>query len=222
MNTRSLLESTLRRIREFFQDQWFDRTRRVRTSGDVSLRSAGIDAAQSPDSELYVPARPAHIRQALRAMPVGEDVSGFRYIDLGCGKGRSLFVAAELPFREIVGVELSELLYGQCCRNIRSFRPWRRHDCPAIRSLHENATEFQFPEGDLVLYLFNPFGAATMARVLQNLDAARRRHPCRVVVILLWPRCGDQVLAIEGMRLCCRRKEYEIFEALPLCQAVST
>src|SRR4051794_26660224 len=105
-----------REILEFFEDQWFDRTRHVRTSGNVPLPLAGISAEDARDSELYVPARPAHVREALRAMPA-RNVSGYTYIDLGSGKGRTLFVAAELPFRQIIGVEFSAKLHEEACVN---------------------------------------------------------------------------------------------------------
>ena len=207
------IEPTVRAIREFFQDQWFDRTRHVRTSGDVSLRGAAINAEQHPDSEFYMPARPAHIRKALREIPVG-DLSTYSYVDLGCGKGRSLFVAAEFSFRQITGVELSPVLYEQSQTNLRSFRAVKR-GCTDVRSLHQNAQDFPFPPGNLVLYMFNPFGHTTMHQVLHNLDAKRRQEPCHVVIVLLWPRCQDQVAALEGMRLRRQTKEYQIFEAPP-------
>ncbi len=213
MTARDQIYHIVRVVGEFFEDQWFDRTRNIRTSGDVSLRAAGIAAERFPDSEWYVPARPRHIRRALVAMPV-EDVSGCTYIDLGCGKGRSLFVAAEYPFRQIIGVELSARLAEQSQVNVRRFRPFRRGvkpDSKWIRSVQQNARDFAFPPGDLVLYLFNPFGRDTMQQVLRNLDAARRKHPCRVVVILLWPRCGDMVAALEGMQLRSEAKQYQIF-----------
>ncbi len=217
MNVKDHVQQIFRVLAEFFEDQWFDRSRNVRTSGDVSLLAAGIAAEQHPDSEYYMPARPAHIRKALRDMPVG-DVSSFSYVDLGCGKGRSLFVAAELAFRQIIGVELTPVLYEQSHKNIRSFRFWPRtsgRSSTQILSIHGNAKDFIFPEGNLVLYLFNPFGSSTMQHVLSNLDAARKLHPCHVLVILLWPKCGDQVAALEGMHLCCETKQYQIFEALP-------
>ena len=161
-----------------------------------------------------MPARPHHIRRALRDMPV-RDVSTFIYVDLGCGKGRSLFVAAELPFQQILGIELSPILFQQSEANLRTFRH-RGHGCPRIKSLQQNAQDFAFPQGNLVLYMFNPFGRATMQRVLENLDTARRQHPCHVIVILLWPRCQDQVAALEGMRVRRQTEQYQIFEALPL------
>ncbi len=206
-------------VAEFFEDRWFDRTRRVRTSGNASLSASGIAAEHSGDSEWYMPARPRHIRKALRAMPA-RDLSAFTYVDLGCGKGRSLFVAAEFRFRRIVGVELSPVLQSQACQNLRSFRSGVRNSAPT-QVIHQNAKDFRFPEGDLVLYMFNPFGAATMQRVLTNLDAARERQSRRVIVILLWPRCGEQVAALEGMHLRCRTRQFEIFEALAPAPASS-
>ena len=214
LHARDHVQQLVRLLTEFLEDQWFDRSRGVRTSGNVSLQTAGIAAGQIRDSEFYEPARPAHIRRALREMPI-QDVSSFSYVDLGCGKGRSLFVAAELPFRQIIGVEFSPLLHEQSCANIRRFRP-RTSGCRRILSLHQDAKDFAFPEGNIVLYLFNPFGAATMQSVLDNLDTTRKRHPCHVIIILLWPRCADQVAAMEGMHLRRHTREYQIFEARPL------
>ena len=205
------VQGIVRAIAEFFEDQRFDLPRNIRTSGNTLLLSAGIAAEEIHDSELYVPARPAHIRQALRAMPV-EDVSDFSYVDLGSGKGRTLFVAAELPFKEIIGVEFSRLLCEQACANVRRFRSWKR-GCRHITPVYGNAKDFLFPEGKMVLYLFNPFGAATMRCVLSNLDASLKRNPRHVIIILLWPRCGDQVAALEGMRLRRETRKYQIFEA---------
>jgi hypothetical protein len=205
------VQGIARTIAEFFEDQWFDLPRNIRTSGNVSLLRVGIAAEEIHDSELYVPARPAHIRQALRAMPV-QDVSDFSYVDLGSGKGRTLFIAAELPFKEIIGVEISRVLHEQACANVRCFRSWTR-GCKHITPVYGNAKHFVFPDGKMVLYLFNPFGAATMRCVLSNLDASLTRNPRHVIIILLWPRYGDQVAALQGMHLRRETKEYQIFEA---------
>jgi hypothetical protein len=83
-----------------------------------------------------------------------------------------------------------------------------------------NAKDFAFPEGELVLYLFNPFGSATMRWVLRNLEASLQRHPRHVIIILLWPRCADQVATLQGMQLFRETRQYQIFEAhasKPLC-----
>ncbi len=209
MKLRYRLQGYGRAVSEFFQDQWFDRTRHVRTAGNVALHKAGI--AQPADSELYVPARPWQVRRALAAAPLA-DASEYTYVDLGSGKGRTLFIAAELPFREVIGVEFSRLLHERAAANIGTFRS-RDRRCGPIRSVHANATDFAFPEGKLVIYLFNPFGAATMRRVLDNLEASLRQQARHVVVVLLWPRCGDQVARVAGMRLLDHSQWLQVFEA---------
>ena len=213
------VERIARAVSEFFEDQWFDRSRNVSTSSNVSLQAAGIVAENFEDSEYYQPARPAHIRRALHDMPV-KDVSDLSYIDLGSGKGRTLFIAAELPFRQITGVEFSPLLHEKACANIRRFRPWKpwnhwKRGCRQIASLHQNAKDFVFPDGKMVLYLFNPFGSATMQHVIENLEASLKRHPRHVIVVLLWPRCGDQFAAVKGMHLRRQTRQYQIFEVNP-------
>ena len=196
MKLRYRLEGYGRAVDEFFQDQWFDRTRHVRTAGNVSLRDAGI--TQEGDSRFHMPARPWQVRRALAAAPVAT-ASEYTYVDLGSGKGRSLFVAAELPFREVIGVEFSRTLHERAAANVRSFRH-RGRRCGPVRSVHADATDFAFPQTPLVVYLFNPFGATTTQRVLDNLEASLRRHRRHVVVVLLWPVCGDQVARVAGMR----------------------
>lgn len=211
MNIRDTFELAVRTVREFFQDQWFDRTRNVRTSGNVSVEQIGTAAHDSHD---YQPARPAHIRHVLHQLPL-RDVTPYSYIDFGSGKGRTLFIAAERPFRQIIGVELSQRLHDEARANIRTFRRWKRTWAREIKSLHQNATDFEFPAGPLVLYLFNPFGRDTAERVLSNLNASLGRDPRRVIIILLWPRWEDLVGGITGAHLCATGSYYRIFDLNP-------
>lgn len=45
----------------------------------------------------------------------------FVFLDLGSGKGKMLLVAAQFPFRRIVGVEYNERLHDTAVRNIRQY-----------------------------------------------------------------------------------------------------
>lgn len=208
-----------REVKEFFEDEWFDRSRNVRTSRNVSREDAGIPVADFVDSEAYQPARPAHIRYAITASSV-PDFRDYSYVDLGSGKGRSLFIAAEFPFREVIGVELSRRLHEQATVNVRSFRWARRRSGPIITH-HGDAKEFLFPDRRMVLYLFNPFGFSTTRDVVFNLRESLRRIPRHVVLILLWPKYTELVDAIDGMRLRTETPFCKIFEAhRPADQAI--
>jgi tRNA G46 methylase TrmB len=63
---------------------------------------------------MYGPVRVANAHAALRDLPLvhtqnggagGGAYSQYTFIDVGSGKGRVLFVAAEYPFRKVIGVE---------------------------------------------------------------------------------------------------------------------
>ncbi len=200
------LRGGLRGIEEW----WFDRSRGVRTAGNASFRQAG-DAVGTGvgDGEIYVPARAANGRAALAEAPVA-DRSAYTFVDLGSGKGRMLFVAAEMGFGRCVGVEFSRSLQAQAVENISRFRQGRGTQ---IESVLADAAEFAFPAGNLVMYLFNPFGAETMGRVMGNLARSLAEDPRHVVVVLLWPEHGAVVAAVPGMRLVKATRRHEIYEA---------
>jgi len=81
-------------------------------------------AGEIRDSHVYAPVRVANARAALRALPVG-DFSQYSFIDMGSGKARMLFVAAELPFRRVIGVEFDRKLHAAAKENIARWRNWR-------------------------------------------------------------------------------------------------
>ena len=195
-------------LRERVADAWFDWTRNVRTGGEMTLAEAGIPAEESLDSEAFQAAGVGFIRRALGDAGL-QDASGYSFIDMGSGKGRALFVAAEWPFARLAGVEFSRPLHEQACENIRRFRGRGGRQ---IESVCGNAREFSFPAAGLVLFFFNPFGAETMRAVMANLQDSLWRRARHVVVILLCPQCGDEVMKVEGMRVVKVGAEWVVFE----------
>ena len=137
----SLLQSASNLVTRI-EGSWFDWSRGISTSGFIALDT--LTLAGSPDDGfMYLPARPMRIRQALRKVRL-RDSSAYTFIDLGSGKGRALFVAAEYPFCRVLGVEFAIELHHQAEINITRYNRLRRK-CSCIESLHTNVTDFQFP-----------------------------------------------------------------------------
>ncbi|HET8891983.1 MAG TPA: class I SAM-dependent methyltransferase [Candidatus Angelobacter sp.] len=105
----------------------------------------------------------------------------FTFIDLGCGKGRVLLMASDYPLKRIIGVEFMPELHRTAQKNISWFASGRQR-CRQIETLCMDARDFQFPDGPLVVYLFNPFSEATFAQVLENLRRSVERSPRPVYV----------------------------------------
>jgi cyclopropane fatty-acyl-phospholipid synthase-like methyltransferase len=133
-------------------------------------------------------------------------------VDVGSGKGRMLFVAAEYPFRRVIGVEFATDLHELAQANIARYRHAGQR-CREIASVHADAAEFEFPEGNLVVYLFNPFGPEVMGRMLANLERSLEKHPRHVIVVMLWPEQSHLVEQMPVMRVYRKTRRHHIYEA---------
>jgi SAM-dependent methyltransferase len=198
------------------EDRWFDATHRVHTSGNAAVRNPSEVVGEIRDGEAYVPVRAANARAALAELPI-QDLSTFTFIDLGSGKGRMLFLAAELPFKKVLGVEYSTLLHRQALENIATHRRSRQR-AGSIESIHADAAQFVFPADPLVLYLFNPFGPEVITRVLANLRQSLLNRPRQVIVLLLWPENSRLFGATDFLDLHSQNRRHHIYVSKP-CQA---
>ena len=77
-------------------------------------------------------------------------------------------LASELGFREIVGVELNPPLAATAKTNADLWTAAGKARSP-IRIEQGDAADFVWPSGPCVIFLFNPFGATVMKRVLDRL-----------------------------------------------------
>lgn len=166
--------------------RWYDWRHNVQTRADP-LEDLRDWTAGFP----YLPIRPNTARQVIRSLPI-TDPADYTFVDLGSGKGRMLLIASEFPFRRVVGVEMREDLHDQALENVRRYRrpaaQSSRIDCQLV-----DATQFVFPAGKLVVYLFNPFSAEIMAKVFQRLDASFEQDPREIVLVYVYPEFGFQM-----------------------------
>jgi SAM-dependent methyltransferase len=112
----------------------------------------------------------------------GFDFRDFVFVDLGSGKGRTLLMASDYPFRRIVGVELLPALHRAAQENLSKYRS-ESQKCFAIEAICGDATEFDFPNEPTVLFLFNPFPEAGLRRVMGSLENSLREHPRKTYVL---------------------------------------
>jgi SAM-dependent methyltransferase len=151
---------------------------------------------EHPDRLLYV-ASPWHVLpRALRYIGVtDQDV----FVEFGCGKGRVLHQAAKLPFRRVVGVEISPELAEIARSNLAARAD--QHRCADIEIVVSDAAEFQVPDDLTIGYLYHPFRDATLDAVLRNIIQSLDRRPRRVRLIYVYPLGAEQILATGRFRL---------------------
>ncbi|MGC2023066.1 MAG: class I SAM-dependent methyltransferase [Candidatus Sulfotelmatobacter sp.] len=176
-----VLDSTPERRRQRYGDAEYDWDHHVNTtSAAVGLRNRLLGVFHSP----YQPTEPELFREMLESLrqQSHRDFHDFVFVDLGSGKGRTLLMASDYPFRHIVGVELLPALHQVALENLRKYRS-ESQKCFALESICADATEFAFPAEPMVLYLFNPFTQSGLRRMMANLEQSLRAHPREVYVL---------------------------------------
>lgn len=161
--------------------QRFDADHGVVTEALLFLGELDPDAIGEAiaDATHYEPTPVKEFEALLGALPLA--IEGWTFVDAGAGMGRVLMLASLRRFRQIVGVEVSAALSQTARDNLVRWR--RAHPdlpCKDVRVVTADAARFSFPPGDLVVYLYNPFGEATMARIA-DLIAQRSAGECLVI-----------------------------------------
>jgi hypothetical protein len=200
----------LRKQLTFAQGLWFDLTRAVRTSGFAASGSLTLVGATKSGFD-YLPTRPARARETLRDLPIKDHLE-YVFVDLGSGKGRMLFLAAEFPFYSIEGVEFAVELHTKALENIARCRRVR-WKCDRIRSINIDAVDYNFPLRNLVIYLFNPFGPAVLRKVLDNLSATLNEHPRHLILVLATPDSADVFDGLSWLSCYRRTPHYHIYQS---------
>jgi predicted RNA methylase len=179
------------------EDRTFDQQHGTDTAGSIEPERLGIDDDAVRDQAiLYLPS-PVRVTQWMLDN-VGVDPAERTFVDLGCGKGRVLMVAAQRPFRRVVGVEISEELVAIASSNARCYRPPPEHRCD-IDVLRADATTVDLPETDLLIHAYHPFGSDILTAVLARLEASLAITPRRVTIAYLaYTHAVEEVAATLG------------------------
>ena len=167
-------ESTPERRRRRYGDAEYDWERRVNTTGGgVGARSRFLGLLHSE----YQPIEPEIFREIFGQLEI--EFERFTFVDIGSGKGRALLLAAEYPFRKIIGIELLPELHEIAAGNVA-------HD-GRIELICGDAARFAFPREPLVVYFFNPLPETGLREVVRNLEVSVREGPRPVYVIYINP-----------------------------------
>jgi SAM-dependent methyltransferase len=164
----------------------FDLTHGTDTGGLIPISKGAHPSAEHGRD--YWGTSPSMLRGALAHWSatlhdgIGYATADYTFMDLGCGKGRALMIASELPFAAIIGVELDPALVAVGRKNLAI---WSRtpHACEHLSVLNNDALAVKIPEMPVLLYLYNPFDAHVVGLLADRIAALlpSRRHPLDIL-----------------------------------------
>jgi len=151
----------------------------------------------------YFAVAPSVFHAIMRAMveQLHLDLQRFRFVDLGSGKGRALLLASDYPFREIIGVELSPELDRIARSNIARYSEAKGGLLPEtpVISMQGDATDFSWPRGPLIVYMWNAFTQPVMERVFRNLESSLNEEPRELYVVYVHPELESMLAGLPWL-----------------------
>jgi SAM-dependent methyltransferase len=177
-------------VKDGFTQHPFDAEFGVRTSGLIAGRHLNSGHRHDRHATAYFGVAPSVLRalvkrwQKLSKARIGETV----FVDLGAGMGRAVLLASELGFKAVVGVELHPTLARIALKNVALWHSaggsTARSTTP-IRVVEGDAAEFALPSGPVAVFLFNPFAAAVLGRLLRSWHGSliKRSEPLHILYV---------------------------------------
>lgn len=215
MNQVTLLASHLRgllralRVRGFtatcsilwhqFRDRGFDRSHGTETEAHVDVRSLEGGREGAASAMPYVPSRARALRTLFATLPLPRTGA---FVDLGCGKGRAMALAAEAGFAHVRGVELSPRLAAIARDKLARLGSVFPH--AAFEVLEGDLGAFVVLPTDQVFHAFHPCERQVLGRAFGRIAASVRAHPRPVFVLWQDNLAGDLAVPEFAGLLTCR------------------
>ena len=196
-----------------FQEERLDEKFGIETS---AAETRYLDDVMSPNREFAVPYEAIQLDvfhdmiSSVRRI-VGS-VSDYHFIDLGSGKGRALVYAAESGFKRCTGVEFSAVLHTVAQTNVEAYRQATQMDC-RFCLLCMDAVDFELPDDDIVLFLYNPFGSEVMQPIVARVREFVENSDRDLFLLYRNPTCTDDLRA-SGLTRLESGESFEIYRAL--------
>ncbi|MEO6815174.1 MAG: class I SAM-dependent methyltransferase [Edaphobacter sp.] len=156
----------------------FDQIHGVETSGLVPAANLVTGHPNDEHVTAYYGVAPSILRSLIdlwRETPPPEPIHNYTFIDIGAGKGRAMLVASELPFRQVIGIELNPAMAAIASQNIGYWQQAHAADTTAQRLapmqlLQQDALTFDFPTTPTLVFLFHPFEAPVLKQLLRRIE----------------------------------------------------
>ncbi|MBX2887189.1 MAG: methyltransferase domain-containing protein [Ferruginibacter sp.] len=138
-------------------------------------------------------------------------------IDLGCGKGRSLCVAAHYKIPKLTGVDISENLLRNAKRNLT-------HTCkliqppPVFHLILNDAFYYPIANSCDAIILYNPFDEVILSGVLNNIIESLNKHPRTLYIIYVSP-VHYQLIESSGFKKIFHYRQKEFLEVIIFCNS---
>lgn len=145
----------------------------------MNLEQLGIDISHAT---LYMPVSYSLLEEIFEQLSIS---SRNHFLDIGCGKGRALCMAAHCGFTKVTGIDFSK----QLCDKAKDNLILTQKKIPSLQYqvINNDAFYFEIPDDADCIFFFNPFDEIIMSSVVKNIKASLKRKQRLVNIIYVNP-----------------------------------
>ncbi len=107
------------------------------------------------------------------------------FLDIGCGKGRAMCVAASYGVKKISGVEFSKDLFLEAKKNIETTK--LKYPLTDFNIYNNDAFYFEIDDDVDCIFMFNPFDEMIMNGVMENIERSLEINPRQMTIVYINP-----------------------------------
>lgn len=154
----------------------------IQTTGADELDSLEEKGIDTEHSTIYMPVSYDVLEDVFKQY----DPSRSKHlIDIGCGKGRVMCVAAHMGATKITGIDFSKEFCDQSKLNL--LKTQQKFPQLQFRVFNNDAFYFDIPADADCIFLFNPFDEVIMRGVIENIEISLEENPRDITVIYANP-----------------------------------
>lgn len=114
------------------------------------------------------------------------------FLDMGCGKGRALCVAAHKGFKQVTGLDFA----GHLCETAKNNLAITKQKIPELeyKVINNDAFYFEIPGDVDCIFFFNPFDEIIMSGVVNNICTSLQNNPRNINIIYVNPMHKEMFL----------------------------
>lgn len=175
----------------------FDDTHGVETSGLIPAGNLTTGHPSDAHVTAYYGVAPSILRTLIDhwlATHPPHPLPRYTFVDIGAGKGRAMLVASQLPFHQVIGIELNPAMADIAQSNLDHWVQSHAADATAppiapIRLHQQDALEFDLPRTPTLVFLFHPFEAPILKAFLRRVETQFAKRPGTLDLLYVNSEC---------------------------------
>ncbi len=145
----------------------------------VDLEELGVDTSLA---SVYMPVSYNLLEEIFEQLP--KDIRN-HFVDIGCGKGRALCMAAHQGFKQITGLDFSKNLCDIAIKNLQKTK--KKLTGFTCNVVNNDAFYYEIPDDTDCIFFFNPFEEIIMSGVVDNIFKSLELNPRKIKIIYVNP-----------------------------------